>query len=121
MKSLFQLRISALGFLFLMMFFSCKKEDAIPENNSGGGNPFGNSILLNISGQVLDDATGNPVAGAVVKAGSVSVTSDNNGIFMLKDAPGNSSLALVQVEKVGYFPDPGVFCPFRAEAMWRYG
>jgi len=99
--------------LVLAILFSCKKEqDAspiiIPDNNS---NPWGASINLDISGKVLDDATGNPVIGATVKAGSDSTTTDINGIFFLKNAQANSSLALVQVIKSGYFNGSRSFLP----------
>ncbi len=105
--------------LFVVVFgllSSCKKEDSSPvdpgnNNNNTNNNPWGSSINLSISGTVLDDATGNPVIGATVRAGSVSTTTDNNGIFILKNAPGKSSLALVQVEKSGYFPGSRSFLP----------
>jgi hypothetical protein len=72
--------------LMLGLLASCKKdENANPTNlDNNNSNPWGSSINLNISGKVLDDATGNPIIGATVKAGSVSTTTDNNGIFILK-------------------------------------
>jgi hypothetical protein len=55
--------------LMLGLLASCKKEDSAnptnPENNNNS-NPWGSSINLNISGKVLDDATGNPVIGATI-------------------------------------------------------
>ena len=99
----------------LGLLASCKKDENAnptnPDNNNNNINPWGNSINLNISGKVLDDATGNPIIGATVNAGSVSTTTDNNGIFILKNAPGKSSLALIQVEKAGYFPGSRSFLP----------
>ncbi len=114
MKSIFQSMRPIIFTLILAVLFSCKKdESANPTNpdNNNNSNPWGSSINLNISGKVLDDATGNPVIGATVKAGSVSTTTDNNGIFILKNAPGKSSLAFVQVEKAGYFPGSRSFLP----------
>ncbi len=113
MKSIFQSLRPIIFILLLAVLSSCKKEDASspvdPGNNNN--NPWGSSINLSISGTVLDDATGSPVIGAMVKAGSVSTTTDDNGIFILKNAPGKSSLALVQVEKAGYFPGSRSFLP----------
>ncbi len=113
MKPILQ-SLKPIVFTFILtVFFSCKKEQdtspiIIPDNNS---NPWGTSINLDISGKVLDDATGNPVIGATVKAGSDSTTTDINGIFFLKNAPASSSLALVQVIKSGYFNGSRSFLP----------
>ena len=116
MISIFQSLRPIIFILLLAVLSSCKKDDSSPvdpgnNNNNTNNNPWGSSINLNISGKVLDDATGNPVIGATVKAGSVSTTTDDNGIFILKNAPGKSSLALVQVEKAGYFPGSRSFLP----------
>jgi uncharacterized protein (TIGR02145 family) len=88
---------------------SCKK-DSDEKPSDPGTNSWGNSISLIISGKV-EDAAGVPLAGAVVKAGNLSATTDNNGIFILKNASGNSSLAFVQVEKAGYFSGSRSFLP----------
>jgi uncharacterized protein (TIGR02145 family) len=106
--------LSSFVFLFVLIcqlafFFSCKKDNNEKPSDSGT-NFWGNSISLTISGKV-EDAAGNALGGAVVKAGNLSVTTDNNGIFILKNAPGNSSLAFVQVEKAGYFPGSRSFLP----------
>lgn len=96
--------------LIILIFMGCKK-DSDEKPSDSGSNTWGSSISLTIAGRVFDDATGNPLAGALVKAGSVSATTDNNGIFILKNAPGKSSLAFVQVEKAGYFPGSRSFLP----------
>jgi hypothetical protein len=89
MKSMYQSLKPIIFPLLLSVLLSCKKdENANPTNPDNNSNPWGSSINLNISGKVLDDATGNPIIGATVKAGSVSTTTDNNGIFILKNAPG---------------------------------
>ncbi len=106
--------LSSFIFLFVLIcqlafFFSCKKDNNEKPSDSGT-NFWGNNISLTISGKV-EDAAGNALGGAVVKAGNFSVTTDNNGIFILKNAPGNSSLAFVQVEKAGYFQGSRSFLP----------
>ncbi len=73
--------------LMMLIFMGCKK-DSDEKPSDSGSNTWGSSISLTIAGRVFDDATGNPVAGALVKAGSVSATTDNNGVFILKNAPG---------------------------------
>jgi len=115
MKPIFRFLKPIIYVVVLAVLSSCKKEPEggmiKPDDNNNNNNPWGSSINLNISGKVLDDATGNPVVGATVKAGTVSTTTDDNGIFILKNAPGKSSLALVQVEKTGYFPGSRSFLP----------
>ncbi len=99
------------GVGFMMLIFMGCKKDSDEKPSDSGSNTWGSSISLTIAGRVFDDATGNPLAGALVKAGSVSATTDNNGVFILKNAPGKSSLAFVQVEKAGYFPGSRSFLP----------
>ncbi len=106
--------LSSFVFVFALVcqvavLFSCKK-DSDEKPSDPGTNSWGNSISLTISGKV-EDAAGVPLAGAVVKAGNLSATTDNNGIFILKNASGNSSLAFVQVEKAGYFSGSRSFLP----------
>lgn len=64
---------------------SCQKDENSPTNPDNAS--WGSSISLTITGKVLDDASGNPLSGAIVKAGAASDTTDNNGIFVLKNAP----------------------------------
>jgi len=64
---------------FAAILGSCQKDENPPANP---GNPsWGSSISLTITGKVLDDASGNPLAGAIVKAGTATATTDNNGIL----------------------------------------
>ena len=61
------------------------------------------SASAQVSGTVLDDETGEPIAGAVVsvQATNIETTTDGNGAFELSDASGNA-LTIVAGAK-GYF------------------
>jgi len=106
-------------FVLLGVGSSCKKDEPavnLPGANgdNGGGvfNPWsdGSTIRLVISG-LVDDEQGNPVCGALVKAGTLSCLTDSNGIFFMKDAPARTGFGYVKVEKSGYFPGSRSFLP----------
>ena len=100
--------------LFLLFFFiaSCKKDG--DEGNGGTPSPtsdlWGNSVSIQIVGQVLDD-NGNPISGAQVNAGSSNTATDAMGVFRLTGVSAFQRLAYVTVEKPGYFLGSRSFVP----------
>lgn len=100
--------------LFLLFFFiaSCKKD--VDEGNGGTPSPtsdlWGNSVSIQIVGQVLDE-NGNPISGAQVNAGSSNTATDAMGVFRLTSVSAFQRLAYVTVEKPGYFLGSRSFVP----------
>lgn len=113
-----------------VLFFSCQKEvdyvNRAPEE--------ANSILreenaklkkavtyalrqVYLAGQVLDEA-GVPVTGALVKAGSKEVYTDNNGFYNFRASiTVNRDYALVTVKKKGYMHGFKTFTPSKKEKI----
>jgi hypothetical protein len=85
----------------LIITFSCQKS-----NNGEPNNPDDKPVVIvtaGISGRVVDD-NNLPVNGAVVKAGTASVTTDINGNFKISDVSLNKNAGFIKVEKDGFFP-----------------
>lgn len=82
------------------VYFSCQKDDykepPVPTL------PGDQKVQSSVSGRVLDDKN-LPVSGAVVKAGSLSATTDLNGNFQIKNVTLNANAGSVSVEKTGFF------------------
>ena len=92
-------------------FYSCTKDDvAQPESAIPANEYFGNGITINVIGRVLDE-NGQPIAGASVKSGSKSTTTDNMGVFALNAISAFEKLGTVTVEKSGYFKGIRSFIP----------
>ncbi len=110
----FQLFLSSI--LICVSLSGCKKEinepDPINPPISGGSSYFGNTIQLNVAGQVFDES-GASLEGVVIKAGfgNHTTTTDANGAFMLQGISGYDRLGYVTATKAGYFTGSRSFVP----------
>lgn len=101
-------------FLFSLILFSlagCKKDENNNDNTPGPSSEiWGNGITCTVYGDVRD-LNGNPIAGAVVRAGNLSATTDPMGVFRIENAPAYQTLGYIRVEKAGYFLGSRSFTP----------
>lgn len=74
------------------------------------GTDWGQPMLIPLAGQVSDE-DGQPVPGAVIRAGSLTVTSDANGVFYFPSAPVSERLGYVTASKTGFFQGSRTFLP----------
>ena len=101
-----------LGSLFISIFIlSCQKEAKNDDPGTGGGtgtvvNPT--PVQGNITGKVVDN-NNNAVAGATVKAGSNTTTTDGRGLFRFNNIQLDKYSTAVTVEKSGFFKGYRVF------------
>ena len=102
-----------LGALFISLFvLSCQKELQTgnpPSGGSGTGtvvNPT--PVQGNVTGKVIDN-NNNAVAGATVKAGSNTTTTDSRGLFRFNNIQLDKYSAVITVEKTGFFKGYRVF------------
>lgn len=97
--------------LLAMAFQACKKEDIppVPDPNPEVLN-LGNLTTASAYGLVLDESE-NPVAGALVSLGNKTALTDENGVFVLKNAQVRENLTQVKVLKGGYFTGSRSFRP----------
>ena len=101
-----------LASLFIAVsLLSCQKE-AKPDNPPTGG---GTGTVVNptpvqgsVTGKVIDN-NDNAVAGATVKAGNNTTTTDNRGLFRFNNIQLDKYSAVITVEKAGYFKGYRVF------------
>ncbi len=98
--------------LFSISFLSCQKEVKNDTPGQGGG---GTGTTINptpvtgtVTGKVVDN-NNNAVAGATVKAGSNTATTDNRGLFRFNNIQLDKYASLVTVEKNGFFKAYRVF------------
>ena len=95
----------------LVIFISCQKE--VSRDNPGTGGSSGTIInpvpvTGSLTGKVVDNNNA-AVAGAVVKAGSNTATTDSRGLFRFNNIQLDKYSSLVTVEKSGYFKAYRVF------------
>lgn len=94
--------------LALLTLTSCQQDDG-PSN---GGNQqenipdtfseyFGNPVTRNFLGNVIDTDK-NPIEGVTITIGSQTVTTDENGVFILNNATVNERFGYIKAEKAGY-------------------
>ena len=101
-----------LGSLFISIFIlSCQKEVKTDNPVTGGGtgtvvNPT--PVQGNVTGKVIDN-NNNAVAGATVRAGSNTTTTDSRGLFRFNNIQLDKYSAVITVEKVGFFKGYRVF------------
>ncbi len=102
---LYNLKIHRLAivsaFLFLLLsvvFIACKKE----EDGKDNGNTSTTEITVSIFGSVRD-GNGLALSGVTLKAGTSTITSDANGLFILEDVKMPKGRYYVSAEKSGYF------------------
>lgn len=99
-------------FLFSLLFISslssCNEDPTgnIGDNNSS--NPptnfienFGQTANHNFMGQVVD-LQNNPVSGALIMIGNSSTNTDNNGIFIIRNAQVFEKFAYIKAQKAGF-------------------
>src|SRR6188508_948661 len=102
-----------LGTLFISLFIlSCQKEVKNDNPAPGGGgigtilNPT--PVQGNVTGKVIDN-NNNAVAGATVKAGSNTTSTDSRGLFRFNNIQLDKYSAVITVEKTGFFKGYRVF------------
>ena len=101
-----------LASLFISIsLLSCQKEAKTDDPVTGGGtgtvvNPT--PVQGNVTGKVVD-SNNNPVAGATVKAGSNTTTTDSRGLFRFNNIQLDKYSTVVTVEKSGFFKGYRVF------------
>jgi len=93
--------------LFFLFITGCKKSDS-GGNALGGGN--GATVITNIRGIVVDENNA-AVAGATVKAGNLTTTSDATGVFNFKNVTVDNANGYVRVEKTGFLVSGKSFLP----------
>jgi hypothetical protein len=102
-----------LGSLFISIFISsCQKEvkTDTPATGGGGIGTVVNSTPVqgNVTGKVIDN-NNIAVAGATVKAGSNTTTTDSRGLFRFNNIQLDKYSAVITVEKAGFFKGYRVF------------
>jgi hypothetical protein len=92
---------------------SCQKE--VKNDNPGTGGSTGAGTVVNptpvqgtVTGKVVDNSN-NAVAGATVKAGSNTTTTDSRGLFRFNNIQLDKYSAVITVEKSGFFKGYRVF------------
>lgn len=88
--------LGLLGLALAFLWVACNKD---LQNNS---NWPGKTVQTTFMGRVTD-ANGNAVSGATASVGTLSTTTDNNGVFRIENASVNSSRAKITIEKNGYW------------------
>jgi hypothetical protein len=78
---------------------ACQREVSYHNDNPSGS---GDHVTANLTGRITDPENV-PVQGAIVKAGSESVTTDINGTFQIKNVRIDKNAGFVKVEKPGFF------------------
>ena len=90
--------ISVLSLFIAVIFFSCKKEESADDNS----NSSTTEITVSIFGSVRD-GNGVALSGVTLKAGTTTITSDANGLFILENVKVPKGRYYVSAEKSGYF------------------
>lgn len=102
--------LNLLKFCLITLFFiftACESEDIdesilnnpnVPETFS---QYFGNDISRDFMGRVID-VNDNPISGTTISIGSKSALTDNNGVFIIKEANVKERFAYIKAEKEGY-------------------
>ncbi|WP_407556096.1 carboxypeptidase-like regulatory domain-containing protein [Winogradskyella sp. 4-2091] len=93
--------------LFCLSFNSCEKDDG----NLGGDQQeiipntfseyFGNTISRDFIGNVVD-TNNNPIEGVTITIGNDIAITDNNGVFLIKDANVKERFGYIIADKTGY-------------------
>lgn len=115
MKTIYLLKLSLVALIFI--FSSC--EDEVYEGPTDGGQDngpdtfseyFGSDINRDFIGNVIDE-NGDPVSGVNISIGSNTATTDNNGVFIIKNADVKERFAYVKAEKPGYIHGSRTLAP----------
>src|SRR4030095_3126923 len=110
------MRINTTNCLFICLIISisslsCKKEVKNESPQTGGSTGtvvIPTPVHGNVAGKVIDN-NNNAVAGATVKAGSNTTTTDNRGLFCFYNIQLDKYSAVITVEKAGFFKAYRVF------------
>src|SRR6187455_1597285 len=101
-----------LGTLIISIFIlSCQKEVKTDNPVTGGGTGTvvkPTPVQGNVTGKVIDN-NNNAVAGATVRAGSNTTTTDSRGLFRFNNIQLDKFSAVITVEKTGFFKGYRVF------------
>jgi len=100
-----------ISLLIIVSILSCQKEVKTDDPGTGGStgtviNPT--PVQGSLTGKVVDN-NNNAVAGATVKAGNSTATTDSRGLFRFNNIQLDKYSSLVTVEKSGYFKAYRVF------------
>ncbi|WP_445717445.1 hypothetical protein [Flavobacterium sp.] len=93
-------------FLLLLVttfFVSCTDIDDNLNNNSSNSftENFGNQVSRDFMGEIVDE-NNNPIQNVIVTIGTSAVQTDENGIFIIKNAFVYEKLAYIKANKVGF-------------------
>ncbi len=106
MKNLFK-KLQFLTVLVLavsLLMISCDDKDDNPQDNpteTDFSENFGQSITRDFFGKVMD-ASHNPISGVTIEIGSATTSTDDNGVFVLKNAYVKERFAYIEAFKNGY-------------------
>ncbi|MBK6904626.1 MAG: carboxypeptidase regulatory-like domain-containing protein [Saprospirales bacterium] len=104
-------RFLLLTAILLTGILACRKDDLPSEGDlTLQGYNWGKEMLVSAYGLILDE-TDSPVADAQVSLGNLSTTTDQNGVFRIRNAQVREKLAQVKVEKSGFFVGSRSFRP----------
>lgn len=100
-------------FVVVVYFVSCHENEILGlygDNNEDFIDNFGDSVDRDFIGKVIteDDF---PLSGAVVTIGNTTVTTDNNGIFIAKEASVYNNFAYIKASRAGYFDSSTTLIP----------
>ena len=90
-----------LPLIAVLLLFGCRKNELI-NIITVDEEPPTVLVVSSFKGKVLDEK-GQPVSGATVSVSNNLTTTDQNGLFVLKNIKAIKGSALVKVEKAGYF------------------
>jgi len=98
-------RISIL--ILLVIVSACNNDDNISNQEQQNQNPtafvenFGSDISRTFLGNVVDTSN-NPIENVLIRIGNQTTMTDNNGVFIIQDAPVKERFGYVTAEKVGF-------------------
>ncbi|WP_121667049.1 Ig-like domain-containing protein [Mesonia aquimarina] len=85
-------------------------EPTPPETSIDLSDNFGNEINRDFLGQVKDE-NHQPLENVAIKIGTTTTTTDQNGVFIIKNASIHERFAYVTAKKNGYFPGSRALVP----------
>jgi hypothetical protein len=101
-KTLFTLSLTLLV-ASLIVFIACSKNSGSNTGPTNSNNiPPDQMVTASLQGRVVDES-GLPVQGAAVSSGTVTTTTDVNGVFAFTSINMSSRFGYVKVVKQGYF------------------
>lgn len=99
---------SKIFLVLCIILASCQRDDGITNDSNQNENIpdtfsdyFGNEISRNFLGTVIDK-NHNPIEGVSITIGNTTALTDNNGVFIIKDANVFERFGYIKAEKAGY-------------------